>query len=393
MLTTCLQDEMSMASTLVRGMAYGTMIYEEHGVKSSDDGILFPTIASNIAFGKPPLADGTTEVKCDDKTSRVLVEKEVELYFGDSDFTWLAFFSEPVWVQCSVIKGSNHAFLQVVDVVEGLEPLVIRAAMVDSCTNNRIHNYCKDTMESAQKKGYADLLRSHAAVMPGEKTSMKYQVLAEEKEGTLVLDWNTQPVSSRKSEEPNPALRAKEEKNEIAYFVLPHHMDKLDSSSFPKEQYCVPSIIGPTCVAVGSEMTMTETLPEISFRAKRPIPASFLNAIGDVLTEDLQYELEPFFQRGSGDTYFSGKMLAKLGRIALVAEEVTDLCEKPSSREYNVACKNTTIPTKQEMDTVINHLQSSVEIWINGSAETPFIYDDAWGKPTPNNFSLHFVRR
>ena len=37
------------------------------------------------------------------------------------------------------------------------------------------------------------------------------------------------------------------------------------------------------------------------------------------------------------------------------------------------------MPTKQERQGAIDRLRSSVEIWINGTAETPFVYDVAWG--------------
>ena len=46
------------------------------------------------------------------------------------------------------------------------------------------------------------------------------------------------------------------------------------------------------------------------------------------LLGDIGFELPDFFQRGAGDTYFSGKYLAKLARILLISEEVHDLCAK-----------------------------------------------------------------
>jgi len=378
-------DAMRMSSSLVRGMAYGTMIYEERQSTRSDGRIVYPTIASNIAFGKPPVADGTKQMKCDKKSDRTLVQKEVELYFGASDFSWLVFFSEPVWIQCSSANdGSDEAFLQVVDSVDEQteNPLVIRAALVDFCTNRKYPNFCNGAMSRQQKQGYSETLRRYAEIIPGQNSFMHYDIREDKNEGTLVFDWNVESMSHDKDGDFQSTLRAEGEKAplELLHFALPHHMDNLDNRKLPNDElYCLPSLLGPACTVVGAEMSITETLPDISFRAPRPIKANFISAIGDTLIEDLQYELQSFFQRGAGDTYFSGKMLAKLGRIVLVAEELTEICSERNSREYRDACKNTTLPTKREMDNAIDNLQSSVEIWINGSAEAPFIYDDAWG--------------
>ena len=97
------------------------------------------------------------------------------------------------------------------------------------------------------------------------------------------------------------------------------------------------------------------------------------------LLGDIGFELPDFFQRGAGDTYFSGKYLAKLARILLISEEVHDLCGKNGGREYLQFCKNSTLPTKDQVEEGIQNLRRSVEVWINGTAETPFVYDNAWG--------------
>ena len=47
--------------------------------------------------------------------------------------------------------------------------------------------------------------------------------------------------------------------------------------------------------------------------------------------------------------------------------------------DYEVACKNVTLPTKAQQDAAIDRLRRSVEVWINGTAEAPFVYDEAWG--------------
>ncbi len=60
--------------------------------------------------------------------------------------------------------------------------------------------------------------------------------------------------------------------------------------------------------------------------------------------------LHRFLQVGAGDTYFSGKMLAKLARILIVAEEV-----------------GATQDVHQPLFTdALARLRAGVEIWLNG---------------------------
>ena len=64
--------------------------------------------------------------------------------------------------------------------------------------------------------------------------------------------------------------------------------------------------------------------------------------------------------RGAGDTYFSGKMLARLARVLIVAKEVGGVPQK----DFNDA---------------LGRLKGGIAIWLNGSAESPMLYDKSWG--------------
>jgi endoglucanase Acf2 len=55
----------------------------------------------------------------------------------------------------------------------------------------------------------------------------------------------------------------------------------------------------------------------------------------------------------------------KLARILLISQDVNDLCSENGGRD--------------QVEEGIQNLKRSVAIWINGTAETPFVYDNAWG--------------
>lgn len=76
--------------------------------------------------------------------------------------------------------------------------------------------------------------------------------------------------------------------------------------------------------------------------------------------KDLLFRLPPNYMRGAGDTYFSGKLLARLARIIIISDELG-------------------LSQTQEFYNALAHLRSGVEIWLNGSAESVFLYDRAWG--------------
>jgi hypothetical protein len=60
---------------------------------------------------------------------------------------------------------------------------------------------------------------------------------------------------------------------------------------------------------------------------------------------------------------------------------VADICDdaKNLGKEYVHHCKKASVPPKSEFIEALDHLRSSTEIWINGTAETPFVFDSKWG--------------
>jgi endoglucanase Acf2 len=74
--------------------------------------------------------------------------------------------------------------------------------------------------------------------------------------------------------------------------------------------------------------------------------------------------------------------LSKLGRILLVAEEVNEICTSNNKdNEYDAMCSNAAaaLPSLEEMSDALDRLRRGVEVWINGTAKAPFVYDSAWG--------------
>ncbi len=123
--------------------------------------------------------------------------------------------------------------------------------------------------------------------------------------------------------------------------------------------------------------------------ADRPPDHRAVASLAQALKEDIKYSIPAYFERGSGDTYFSGKMLAKLGRIIVIALELTGLALTPDFESNSTEglelkkvvkeCKQAKLPTQDDIDLAIGRLRRGVEVWLNGTAEARLVYDNTWG--------------
>lgn len=230
------------------------------------------------------------------------------------------------------------------------------------------------------------VLRDHASIYPTSPT-VKYSFTDPEgglkpetpdsKSAFLYFDW--------------AAKSWNDYEKELITFALPHHVDILHTND--KIGHCVRSLHGNACLVKGSLWTMEEELGGLpSFSAPRPPSSKSIPALAEALSTDINYSIPENYMVGAGDTYFSGKMLAKLGRIIVIAQELRGLAETPEDELpdtstsdgkelLNVihACKEVTLPSQQEVYDAIARLRSGVEVWLNGTAATPFTHDNIWG--------------
>ena len=375
-----------MSSSITKGMPYGTMIYDTIQQTDNHGSLILPTIAAEMLLAANPIVDGDTTIQCRTTHAKpFMVQREVELFFKQSDFTWIVFVSEPVLMQC-ILDANGMMKLQVVDWNEDADisrALVIRVALSKKCTSGVNPIYCHQeklhpTALLLGQGNYAKQLRKHVNFFPGPNTKFDYE-FENAITSKIIFDWDVEKMSDY-------ALHPPADNNtdlSLIAFALPHHFDIITQVP-PSDHdiYCVSTLIGPACLYEGAVWELTEAIPPINFRAPRPPAPWAIPLIAQSLQHDLNFTLPTFYERGAGDTYFSGKMLAKLGRILLIAEEMNDICGPIGNTDndtYADACQDVTLPSESNFTDAINRLRSSVEIWINGTAEIPFVYDAAWG--------------
>jgi len=114
-----------------------------------------------------------------------------------------------------------------------------------------------------------------------------------------------------------------------------------------------------------------QLFPDVGLRAPRPVAPSLradvlqaLKGPGGALWNgsmpDKDYDLPLNYKLGVGDTYFSGKMIARLARLVAIADELGEAGE----------------PYFAEM---VDRLAKRMEVWLSPDAQTPFVYDASWG--------------
>ena len=382
-----------MRAPVVRGSPYGTMEYI-HAT---------PLIVVQRFLNAPIIVDQTGTMECgvgqgNFSANPVLVQKEIIVQFDVSDHTWMIFVSEPMEFVCSSIplpppdKQSGPFIPGYVDPkainrvarfeLKALKPLkhgMVRVALANNCTIgiSPVHCIARKPKDSTEAKLVMEMLREHADIYPTADADIAFSFPVDHGEEEIIdLFFNWYPASmsmlnvfddANNDDEnsiktpPGPLIP----QVELLMFALPHHQDKIHtkvgSSNKILPYGCVPTLHGMACPVVGGSWSIYETLSRISFHAIHPIREEMKPAIQAAVMEDLLYELPLNYKRGAGDTYFSGKMLAKLARVLIIAEEVG-------------------LPTNHPLFvTALNNLRSGAEIWLNGSAKSPLLYDRSWG--------------
>ena len=150
-------------------------------------------------------------------------------------------------------------------------------------------------------------------------------------------------------------------------YAIPHHQERMmaipESSNKVLSIGCTPTLHGMACPVIGSKWSLLEHLHRVEFQAPRQPRIEMIPAIREALKTDLDFQIPLNYRKGAGDTYFSGKLLSKLARILLIADEV--------------GFPDDSQPKK--VDVALERLKRGVEIWINGTGLSPLLYDRFWG--------------
>ena len=293
-------------------------------------------------------------------------------------------------------------------------PLILRAALQNNCTTGGNSLYCVKG-QAREQAALAALLRDHADTVP-HNPRIRYDFPSEDADraagtaaaaaggngndndndndnnhaASIIFDWGATSMSSGEAKTGRPT-------RDLLMYALPHHIDSIQrvvgENVAAETGHCAEGLHGAACLIRGSEWIMQEDLDgPPSFVARRPPHHKIIPALAEAVSEDISFHLPGYYMRGAGDTYFSGKMLAKLGRIIVIASELRGLAATPDDTSYDLndpserelqkivlASQAADLPSDEVLAAALARLRSGVEIWLNGAAEAKFIYDEGWG--------------
>jgi hypothetical protein len=355
------------------------------------------------------------------------VPAQISFTLADSDATWLLFVSAPGWWRCDyrdhLSSAHGHQAVPPFFRAEASAPFGsgggVRLALANNCTTGkRDPMFCRWTVDPQDfadgphaphnRSAWAALLRKHAGVWPSVDavplfvfpTERRFdpisgELLMQESELNLQVNWNARTFFVASDNGGNgggggggddDAYEAGVSMGvagtfgeivdpfnapgvpELLMLALPHHRDALTPTAESSNAVvgpglgggCAPTLHGEACAAVGSVWSLTEQLLNVSSYAPDPIRPELMADLAAALEQDLNFELPLNYQQGAGDTYFSGKMLAKLARIAVVSDQMG-------------------AAFVDRRDVAVQRLAKGVTVWLDGTAQNPFIYDDTWG--------------
>ena len=305
-----------MSSSIVRGMPYGTVHYHLKSGMNRDTFSIVPTVASEIELLSPPIIDSIYPLSCDKNnqtTEAKLVEKSVLLSFSQSDFSWLVFYSHPVYVRCYESIGSIPFVLQVVGLADSqsfdLESdiLTSRIALMNNCTNGTNPSYCFQATPS-NRTDFSALLHKHAHIYPGSNSKIDYTFFSDEILGGgprayLQFDWDPRDYRSGRR------LANNASDSQILMYSLPHHRDRIRSAIqspnrfiFDDSLHCAPSLNGRACIVEGSNWVLEEELDgEPSFYAPRRPDDKDLVLLAQAISHDIHFALPSYYEKGAGE--------------------------------------------------------------------------------------------
>jgi endo-1,3(4)-beta-glucanase len=136
--------------------------------------------------------------------------------------------------------------------------------------------------------------------------------------------------------------------------AMPHHLARLVSPATTALTY--PSLRGPLTGVEGSSWTISLPLSTMGWSAPRGIDPLKVEAVRAALAGDVAYA--PDAVTVASNTYFGGKFLAKLARLALIADELGETAAAAALRA---------------------RLTPLAAAWLEGTNPNPLVYDSTWG--------------
>jgi endo-1,3(4)-beta-glucanase len=338
----------SMMAPLVRGASYVSMKYQ--GLTPRLD-LSTLTIDNATAWA----ADGSiTFPEAKPASGQVFHGIKFELKLRELDQTYRIYSSEPI-----TLTYANQGLAAAQPLADGY----LRIGIVNNCTWGYNTYHCPPGSKGEDTSQYTALMDAHSdAVVTGGTVhySVTHPVDPADTVVTYKYAWTKESMTAASA---GSALLMQ---------AMPHQVSSFDAATAAGLVEGTAHVVlrGRMQAVVGDVWQTVLTMPVNGWTAFKPIPADkkqdLLDALLDVSTHpnwnvsEVDWLPPLNWQLGVGDTYFSGKVYARMARVALIAEELG---------EHDAAL------------TVATRLRDYLTIWLGNTnpQAQPMMYDRNWG--------------
>ncbi|CAK0798476.1 unnamed protein product, partial [Prorocentrum cordatum] len=336
---------------VVRGSPYVTAEYAGATPRLSTEQQLRPDAEGRFRVGVDGEAAG-----CD--PGRPLSGKVLTFGLVQSDATWAVFSPPGVEWTCTPEPFALTASGPVRDGA-------VRAAIVNSCTTGARPHHCEGFPEGRDASAYLGLLSDHAGAYP---VGVSWDFEVAEREGHVTWELG-RPGDGRDEGRRGPRAARLPRARPLAFqrparlggggragFALPRHPRACQARRGQELDAHVPPLPGRGAGRAAADRWRAAggDAAGAAWPWQRDVERQHARQGSGDFDLPLNYRL------GVGDTYFAGKMLARLARLVVIADELGE------SREAYFS-------------DMVGRLTDRMEAWFHEDSGAPFIYDTTWG--------------
>lgn len=337
----------SMTAPIVRGMPYVTMKYKKLTPKLGVVGLTIQNMtvwntAGDITFPEAKPLVGSN-----------FYGSKFELKVLEIDSTW-RFYSS---ININLTYDGKY-FIAKNSLAYGF----FRIAMVNNCTFGTTPWHCPADCISkhigTDTKEYKALVDAHAgAVVIGGGA----RYIINKNTVTFTFDWFKESFSGDSSV--------------ILMSAMPHHTSMFSANTSSQVVSLIgwmhQTLRGRQVMVKADRWVLEDTISVNGWHAMKPIPTKKIQDIKDALyginekhptwnQSDLNWEIPINWKLGVGDTYYGGKIYARIARVALIADELGDTANATA---------------------IASQLKEYLTPWLDrtNSKAQPMMYDQTWG--------------
>mmetsp|Transcript_1066 Transcript_1066/g.2389 ORF Transcript_1066/g.2389 Transcript_1066/m.2389 type:complete len:876 (-) Transcript_1066:194-2821(-) len=322
----------TMQTTLVQGSPYISMEYSNAA----------PILESPQVVTKLVLDGSEVKLPCNGTT---FTASQMDIHLLQHDALWKA-YAFPAWTFSCKQGGS----LNLVSAQESYNG-VLRIALANNCTTGT-GQHCPEHAKNKGMEpppGWPDLLDSYAnqQVVGGQ---VSHDVDPYSQTASISLMYQTQSL------DPMGAAGG-----EALMMILPHHRDGLAPELLNKlnKATCARIPVGTMTPITTQTLILNLPLPKFSWESPTPVAARYLDDVRAAVEEDAsKFKMPKNYQMGAGDPYNAGKLLSRMGRIVLIADE---------------------LGMKEQRDSMLMPLANYTSLWLLGKTLNRLVYDKSWG--------------